>query len=177
MDAKIIAGILGFLAAIIATLITAYVNNRLLMKKAQFDAEQDRKKQILEAEHEHKLHVRTLKEQTIKNLNLLSLRFSYANSDITSDKTDPIEYHDENFNEAYELLSEIKMVISLYFSKYKEEIREVEKQASLYWGYYKRHLESENKDYTTPESNFHQALNASENCTSKIGELKRLLET
>lgn len=175
MDAKIIAGIIGFLAAIVATVITGYINHRLLMKKAAFDANLEREKNKQEKEDEQELHVRSLKEQTIKNLNLLSLKFSMANADITSDQSNPIEYHNDNFNNAYELLCDIKMVISLYFPKHKSHIKEIEKQASFYWGYYKQHLSSELKDYTSTESGFNKGLSASHQCTEKIAELNRLL--
>lgn len=172
MEPQVKAGLIGFLAALAASGLTGYINHYLLMKKAKFDAEQEKLKHEREKQHEQALHIRELKELALKNLNLLSLTLSFSKLDMASSSENSVKYHNENYDQAHTLIAEIMMVVSLHFPKFKSEFKKIEGEANCYWGHFKGYLSSENKDTQSPESNFQKACASSIKCLELIKNLK-----
>jgi hypothetical protein len=156
MDPRIQAGIIAFVAAMLATAITSYVNFRLARIKSEGD------KKLSEWQNK-----REKKEQALKNLFLLKTRLSFSKIDMASSKED-IKWFNENYDKSNELISEIRMALALYFTNHSDRFEHVLRESGYYWKCYKDHLSSDNKIYDDPDSDFQRALHASLECQEVI---------
>jgi len=164
LDPRIQAGIIAFVAAILATAINNYFGFRLARIKAEEDAKLSDYQNL-----------RLQREQALKNLYLLSTKLSFSKVDMAEGKED-VKWFNDNYDSANELIAELMMSFSLYFREYKEDFKPLLGQASYYWKFYKDHLSSEKRDYESPESNFQRSLQASLTCKEIIDKLMADLE-
>lgn len=156
MDPRIQAGIIAFVAAILATAITSYVNFRLARIKAETD------KVLADAQNR-----RAKKEQTLTNLFLLKTKLSFFKIDMTETVED-IKAFNENYDHANELIAEVRMALALYFPDSSDHFETILEESGYYWKCYKEHLMSGDKNYEDPDSNFQRALQASSECQEVI---------
>ncbi|MDA3877707.1 MAG: hypothetical protein PF483_11545 [Halothiobacillus sp.] len=159
LDPRIQAGIIAFVAAILATAINNYFGFRL----ARIKGEEDKKLSNFQ-------NLRTQREKALRNLYLLSTMLSFSKVDMANGREDVKDFN-KNYDAANELIAELMMSFSLYFREYKEDFKPLPGEAGSYWKYYKDHLISENKDYGSPASNFQKSLNASRTCNDIIHKL------
>ena len=163
IDTRIQAGIIAFVAALLATAITGYINYRLVRVKA----EEDRKL----SDWENK---RAKKEETLSNLFLLSTMLSFSKIDMAGTREE-IKFFNENFDSANELIANIRMSLSLYFPEYSDEFEPVLGESTYYWKCYKDYLVSEEPDSQGPESSFQRSLQASLECQEIIRNIESKL--
>jgi hypothetical protein len=164
LDPRIQVGIIAFIAAMLATAINNYFGFRLAMIKA----EEDKKLSDFQ-------NFRFQREQTLKNLYLLSTRLSFSKADMAEGKDD-VKWFNDNYDSANELIAELMMSFSLYFQEYKKDFKPLLGEAGYYWKCYKDHLSTENKDFESPKSNFQRSLHASFTCKEIIDKLMLDLE-
>ncbi|UZE09643.1 hypothetical protein [Pseudomonas sp. B21-053] len=130
MDVRLQAGIIAFVAAIIATAITAYVNFYLARKKSE------QEKALLAGEI-----LRVKREETLKNLYLLSTKISITKLDMASGPSALTDFN-KNYDNINEHLAEITMSLTLYFPAAKKVFDPIGVEAAEYWKNFKNHLVS-----------------------------------
>lgn len=165
LDPRIQAGLIAFIAAMLATAINNYFGFRL----ARIKAEEDKKLSVFE-------NVRNQREKALRNLYLLSTMLSFSKVDMANSKEDVKDFN-KNYDLANELIAELMMSFSLYFTKYKKDFKPLLGEAGYYWKCYKDHLLSEKRDYDSPKSNFQRSLQASLTCKEIIDKLMADLES
>lgn len=164
LDPKIQAGIIAFITAILATAI----NNYFAFRLARIKAEEDKK--LSESQN-----LRLQKEVTLKNLYLLSTKLSLTKVEMAEGKND-VKWFNANYDSANELIAELMMSFSLYFNQHKDDFKPLVGEASYYWKCYKDHLSLEQKDFTSSDTNFQRAFQASLTCNEIITKLMDELE-
>lgn len=162
LDPRIQAAIIAFVSAMIATAISNWVSFKLAEKKAEADKRLS-----------HHDNLRRKREETIKNLHLLHTMLSPDKMDMAKG-SQAVEYFNSNYDKANELIAEVKMSLSLYFTKHKNSFEPILSESANYWKYYKDHLVAEENQYGE-NSKFERAGHAAIRCQNIIKGIEKEL--